>query len=819
MASDPFTDPGPTRETAVSDAAPDATPAPVGETSALLHARAAHILDSITDAFFALDLQWRFTHVNAQAERLLSRTRAALLGKGIWDEFPEAVGSTFEHEYRRAAGEQVAVAFDEFFPPLSCWFEVRVFPSSEGLAVFFQDATERVERGRRERFLADLAERARRLTDPDAVIADAVNSVGEFLAVSRCVFADIDIVADTCVIPHDYCADDSVPSIVGVFSISSFGPFVVSEYAAGREVAVDDVRADTMRVPEGNIAAYEAIGIRAHVTVPVVHSARLVSCIAVHSGEPRRWKPEEVGLLRTAVEHTWLTVEVTRQERALAREAEATARILGSITDAFFTLDRDWNVTRVNDQAERLMTKKRGQILGRNFWEVYPRLLGSTFEREYRRAMAEDTAVTFEEFYRPLDAWLEVRAFPSADGLSVFYQDVSARKRSEQALRESEERYRQLLESTGEGVYGIDLEGRFTFVNQAAARMLGLVRSQVIGRSDHALIHHSRPDGTPYPEAECPICRALRSGESVHAEGDVFWRADGVPFPVAYSAAPILEHGTVSGAVVTFSDISERRALDEERERLAERERNIARQLQSALTPAVPGHIPGMALTHYFRAALDEAGVGGDFYDVFPMEEGCTALVVGDLSGKGLAAATQVATVRNMLRYALYRARTLAGALGGLNALLATQGLLSGFCTMFVGAYDSAAGTLTYVNCGQEPALVRRKAGMVEPLAPTGPVLGSFEGGVFEERTVALGSGDALAVFTDGLTEVGRSRAELLGIGGVADLLGRSVACAQTGDAGSVAEHMTRNLIAGVDAAAAGGFTRDDVCLLVGVVE
>ena len=299
----------------------------------------------------------------------------------------------------------------------------------------------------------------------------------------------------------------------------------------------------------------------------------------------------------------------------------------------------------------------------------------------------------------------------------------------------------------------------------------------------------------------------------------MFWRADGTPFPVAYSAAPILEHGAVCGAVVTFSDISERRALDEERERLAERERNIAEQLQSALTPAVPEHIPGMALTNYFLAALDEAGVGGDFYDVFPMGEGCTALVVGDLSGKGLAAATQVATVRNMLRYALYRARTLAGALGGLNALLTAQGLLTGFCTLFVGAYDSGAGTLTYVNCGQEPALVRRRAGAVEHLAPTGPVLGSFEGGVFEERTVALGSGDVLAMFTDGLTEVGRSRTQMLGVEGVAGLLERCVVRAQTGSARSVADQMTRSLIAGVDAAAAGGFTRDDVCLLMGVVE
>jgi len=566
------------------------------------------------------------------------------------------------------------------------------------------DVTERVERERRVRLLADLADRARALTDPDAVITDAVHSVGGFLGVSRCIFADIDIEADTCAIHPHYRADDSVADIEGVVPISAFGAFVVAEYAARRAVAVDDVRLDTVRAPGESQAAYEAIGIRAHITVPVVHSGRLVSCISVHNAAPRHWEPEEVELLRTVVEQTWLTVEVLRQQRALAREAEGlreaharTGRILESITDAFMAFDREWRFTHVNDQYERVMSRTRGELLGRSFWDEFPDAVGSTFEREYRRAVDEQVAVSFEEFYPALNVWVEVRAYPSPDGLSVFYQDVSARK-----------------------------------------------------------------------------------------------------------------------------------ALETERDCLAERERNIARQLQAALTPSIPERVPGMALTRHYQAALDEAGVGGDFYDVFPVEKGCTALVVGDVSGKGLAAAAQVATVRNMLRYALYRARTLSGALEGLNALLTEQGLLSGFATLFVGAYDSGAGTLTYVNCGQEPALVRCAAtGVVEELPPTGPVLGSLEGAVFAEGVAALGPGDVLAVFTDGLTEVGPTRLEMLGIEGMAALLGQPVSSDALSDApfkgnwqaADLAERLRVHLIGGVDRFAQGGVMRDDMCLLVGVVE
>lgn len=791
---------------------------------------AAHVLESIRDAFFALDTDWRFTYINDQSERVMARTREELLGKRFWDEFSAAVGSPFEQYYRQAMNEGVAVTFEEFYAPLDVWVEVRVHPSPDGISVFYQDITARkaaeealrhsredlqlainaarlgtfycdypldkitwnatccehfflppdaevdfslfysllhpddrertrqaiaralagrteydVEyrtlasdgrtrwinavgrfyydaegnptrfdgittdisprkaaeedlrrRAERERFLASLSQKAQALTDPDAVVADAVRSVGRFLGVSRCIFADIDIEADTCTVRPDYRADESVASIEGVVPISAFGPFVVAEYAARRAVVVDDVRLDPIKAPPESVAAYEALGIRAHVTVPVVHTGRVVSCMSVHNSTPRHWEPEEIALLRSVVERTWLTVEVLRQQQALTREAEElraahqrTVGILESITDAFYALDTEWRFTYVNAEAERVLSRARADLLNQNIWAAFPEAVGSTFDRQYHRAVAEQVPILVEEFYLPLSTWFEVRAYPSPDGLSVYFHDISGRK-----------------------------------------------------------------------------------------------------------------------------------TLEAQRERLAERERNIARQLQAALTPEVPERIAGMALAKHYEAALAEAGVGGDFYDVFPVDKGCTALVVGDLSGKGLAAASQVATVRNMLRYALYRARTLAGALGGLNSLLTEQGLIAGFATLFVGAYDSGAGTLTYVNCGQEPALLRRALSRtVEPLAPTGPVLGSFDGAVFEDRTVTLGAGDALAVFTDGLTEVGQSRLQMLGIEGVADLLAEAVTSEQTESAEAMAGHLVRRLIARVDEAAQGGVMRDDVCLLVAVVE
>ena len=140
-----------------------------------------------------------------------------------------------------------------------------------------------------------------------------------------------------------------------------------------------------------------------------------------------------------------------------------------------------------------------------------------------------------------------------------------------------------LLQSTGEGIFGIDMDGRCTFVNRAAAQALGWGTDMVLGRNMHELAHHSRADGTHYPECQCPIFNAFRRGLPCRIDDEVLWRADGSSFPAEYSSYPIIEHGEVKGAVVTFVDITERRRAqellkktnDELERRVAERTREL----------------------------------------------------------------------------------------------------------------------------------------------------------------------------------------------------------------------------------------------------
>ena len=127
-------------------------------------------------------------------------------------------------------------------------------------------------------------------------------------------------------------------------------------------------------------------------------------------------------------------------EEALRRSEAEIFSILESITDCFFALDREWRFTYVNPQAEALFSKKREDLVGEIIWE------DPTFYPHYQQAVAEDKTVRFEGYYPPLEKWYSVRAYPSGSGLSVYLQDVTERKRAEEKLKETEERYRTLVE-------------------------------------------------------------------------------------------------------------------------------------------------------------------------------------------------------------------------------------------------------------------------------------------------------------------------------------------------------------------------------------
>jgi PAS domain S-box-containing protein len=152
----------------------------------------------------------------------------------------------------------------------------------------------------------------------------------------------------------------------------------------------------------------------------------------------------------------------------------------------------------------------------------------------------------------------------SHDELELRVEERTTELRENQArLEQAEERSRLLLESAEEGIFGVGEGGLVNFINPAGLKMLGFDTEEVIGQKIHALIHHTRTDGTPYPVEECPMYQSLTQGTIGRRDNEVLWRKDGSSFPAEYSSVPIRKNGSIAGTVVVFRDISERKQADE----------------------------------------------------------------------------------------------------------------------------------------------------------------------------------------------------------------------------------------------------------------
>jgi PAS domain S-box-containing protein len=169
-----------------------------------------------------------------------------------------------------------------------------------------------------------------------------------------------------------------------------------------------------------------------------------------------------------------------------------------------------------------------------------------------------------------------------------FGVDISEQVRAEGRLRTLTRQSDSILASVGDGIYGIDLEGRVTFVNAAATQMLGYKQEEMLGHVMHRLIHHTRADGTPYDSADSPIRKSLTNFDTVRVSNEIFWRKDGTSFPVEYVARPQIDSQSSDsdglkplGVVVAFTDTTERRALDRMKDEFIS---TVSHELRTPLT-------------------------------------------------------------------------------------------------------------------------------------------------------------------------------------------------------------------------------------------
>jgi two-component system sensor histidine kinase VicK len=169
----------------------------------------------------------------------------------------------------------------------------------------------------------------------------------------------------------------------------------------------------------------------------------------------------------------------------------------------------------------------------------------------------------------------------SASFVLTHGMDVTEQEEAEDELHLVRRQRELILAAVGDGIYGMDLDGNLTFINPAAAKMLGYTADELRRRDFHELVHHSHADGTLHTKANCPIFAGMRRCEGVRIRDDVFWRKDGTTIPVEYVASPLIDEGQIAGMVVAFQDVSERRRLEKMKDEFIS---TVSHELRTPLT-------------------------------------------------------------------------------------------------------------------------------------------------------------------------------------------------------------------------------------------
>jgi PAS domain S-box-containing protein len=255
--------------------------------------------------------------------------------------------------------------------------------------------------------------------------------------------------------------------------------------------------------------------------------------------------------------------ELEESKREAAESLILLETLQASAPVGFGFVDRDFRLVHVNDTLAAFNGAPRDEQIGRTVAEVVPELWPS-LAPVYRGVLETGQAVVNQEqsgsppsapdeIRHWLASYYPVRLAEEVIGIGVIVVDLTEQ-------REAEDLRSVVTDTMAEGLYVMDGEGRFSFLNRAASKMLGWTSDELHGKPAHATIHFQRPDGSPFPEEECDFVRVRTRGESIAVSDDAFTRKDGTILPVAYSAASLAGPSDLHGAVVVFRDITEEQA-------------------------------------------------------------------------------------------------------------------------------------------------------------------------------------------------------------------------------------------------------------------
>ena len=414
-------------------------------------------LDSAFPMFVAWGPDLRFLYNDAYAIILGAKHPAALaqpfqqIWAEIWADLVPIIDRALSN--KSAFHEDLPlVVVRQGFPELG-YFTFSYSPLHDGsgrvagMYCTVMETTSRVQSERRATLELKLSDALHPLGTPDEVLATASALLGEELGLSRATYAEVDDAGRAFTVRHEWNANGARELSRETYPLDGFGPVIAALTRAGETFAVNDIETDPRCIDAR--AIFRAEGVAALLTVPLMRAGHLVGFLSLNRAQPCHWSEADVRFTRETAERTWAALETARAQAALRAERDRSRYIFDTMVEGFGLMTPDWTIATMNAEGLRICRMTANQVIGHNYWELFPEVNGSGAEAMLRRVMETREAGAVEHRLSPTggrSGWNEIRAFPTQDGgIAVFFREITDRKQAEEQLKLADQRKDEFL--------------------------------------------------------------------------------------------------------------------------------------------------------------------------------------------------------------------------------------------------------------------------------------------------------------------------------------------------------------------------------------
>ena len=404
------------------------------------------ILESISDAFYSIGQDWKLTYFNQEAKKLIPDKHQEVIGRNVWDVFELAEESKLYEKCHEVMSSGTPLNFEYFYERLKTWFDVSVYPSANGISVYFKNINDR------KKAQTEILKKTSQL-DTIAIFNGLLIKLDEWVRALEECLEPIGEISGADRVYFFECEKDTksgIPKFNMHLEWVREGVKPELKNPVNQNQPVTDVdylykhlsKKKVLNTLVSNISdkatrdLLEKQDIKSILIIPVFAGKEFQGFIGFDNCSTNsKWDDDEIEFLKTICLNLGSAIENEQVKESVQKALTEKKEILESIGDAFFAVDHNWIVTYWNNVAEDELGMPREKIVGENLWDIYEDATDLEFYTQYHIAMNRREKVTFEDYYPAVEKWFEVSVYPSNDGLSIFFKDITHRKETEERMR------------------------------------------------------------------------------------------------------------------------------------------------------------------------------------------------------------------------------------------------------------------------------------------------------------------------------------------------------------------------------------------------